>query len=221
MIYICRTLKQFFYPREYIFLIFLNSLRRKNLIKYNFENSRNFDLKRLTITTTVTKLLRFTWVMFNVTRMVFLRTATVLPGQSCLKCVYPSLTPPSNFYVCLVMWSGRKLFLSASPVQSLGTSHPLGSTLSIRVMCAANFIFSEKEKNSPYPFSTWATTTRSTPYPNCVPVITEIQKAPRSFRTLTKRTLYTLYIYNTQYIYIKYIMHVYTYFHVLLCTHAQ
>lgn len=172
---------------------FLKQPSKKNLIKYNFKNSRNFDFKRLTITATVTKLLRFTWVMFNVTRMVFLHTASVLPGRSCLKCVYPTLTFPSNFYVCLVMWSGRKLFLLASLVVPWNITPPRVHVVnSSHVWRAANFIFSKKEKKlPPYLFSPWATTARSTPYPNCVPVITEIQKAPRSFRTLTKCTLYT------------------------------
>lgn len=158
--------KTIFYLCEYIFLIFLNSLRKKKtFIKYKFKNLWNSDLKRLTITTTVTKLLRFTWVMFNVTRMVFLHTSSVLPKQSCLKCVYPPLSLSHQIFtsVWLVMWSSRKLFSLSLSRSLFGTSHPLGSALSIRVMCVANFIFSKKEKTPPHTISPWAIPTLAKP----------------------------------------------------------
>jgi len=94
------------------------SLEKKTFIKYKFRNLWNSDLKRLTITTTVTKLLRFTWVMFNVTRMVFLHISSVLPKQSCLKCVYSLSHSPIKFlrlfgWLCVAV---ENFFLSASPV---------------------------------------------------------------------------------------------------------
>lgn len=113
------------------------------MYKYKFKNASEFWLKTTyNYAGMVTKLLRSTWVMFNVTRMVFL--FPLLPGQSYLKCVYSLLVQ----FLRLFGYAKRSKTFSLNLSPSRITPPRVHVVNSCHV--CAKFYF--KKKNLLYPF---------------------------------------------------------------------